>query len=89
MKAYGGVDVYTHVFMTSALVRGEWSVSRRGDIYVYYNMFCPLSSNTFVHSPFDSSAISPYTGQCITYGRGCIVLLSNDPIYIVQIGEPG
>jgi hypothetical protein len=30
MKAYGGVDVYIHVFLTSALVGGEWSVSRSG-----------------------------------------------------------
>jgi hypothetical protein len=30
MKAYGGVDVYTyiHIFLTSALVGGEWSASR-------------------------------------------------------------
>jgi hypothetical protein len=28
MKMYGGVDVYTHVFLTSALVGGEWSASR-------------------------------------------------------------
>jgi hypothetical protein len=28
MKAYGGVDVYTHVFFISALVGGEWSASR-------------------------------------------------------------
>jgi hypothetical protein len=25
MKAYGGVDVYVHIFFTSALVGGEWS----------------------------------------------------------------
>jgi hypothetical protein len=25
MKAYGGVDVYMHIFLTSALVGGEWS----------------------------------------------------------------
>jgi hypothetical protein len=28
MKAYGGVDVYIHIFLTSTLVGGEWSVSR-------------------------------------------------------------
>jgi hypothetical protein len=27
MKAYGGVDVYIHVFLTSALLGGEWSAS--------------------------------------------------------------
>jgi hypothetical protein len=30
MKTYGGVNVYTHVFLTSALVGGEWSASRPG-----------------------------------------------------------
>jgi hypothetical protein len=30
MKAYGGVDVYIHVFLTSAVVWGEWSASRPG-----------------------------------------------------------
>jgi hypothetical protein len=28
MKAYGGVDVYIHIFLNSALVGGEWSASR-------------------------------------------------------------
>jgi hypothetical protein len=28
MKAYGGVVVYIHVFLISALVGGEWSASR-------------------------------------------------------------
>jgi hypothetical protein len=28
MKMYGGVDVQTHVFLTSALDGGEWSASR-------------------------------------------------------------
>jgi hypothetical protein len=28
MMAYGGVDVYSHIFLTSALVGGEWSASR-------------------------------------------------------------
>jgi hypothetical protein len=28
MKTYGGVDVYSHIFLTSALVGGEWSASR-------------------------------------------------------------
>jgi hypothetical protein len=30
MKAYGVVDVQIHVFLTSALVGGEWSDSRPG-----------------------------------------------------------
>jgi hypothetical protein len=30
MKAYGGVDVYIHIFLTSTLVGGEWSASRTG-----------------------------------------------------------
>jgi hypothetical protein len=30
MKTYGGVDVQTHVFLISALVRSEWSASRPG-----------------------------------------------------------
>jgi hypothetical protein len=28
MKTYGGVDVYIHVFLTSAIGGGEWSASR-------------------------------------------------------------
>jgi hypothetical protein len=30
MKAYGGVDVYIHIFLTSVIVGGEWSASRPG-----------------------------------------------------------
>jgi hypothetical protein len=30
MTAYGGVDVLIHIFLTSALVGGEWSASRPG-----------------------------------------------------------
>jgi hypothetical protein len=30
MKVYGGVDVQIHIFLTSALVGGEWSASRPG-----------------------------------------------------------
>jgi hypothetical protein len=30
MKAYGGVDVYIHILLNSALVGGEWSASRPG-----------------------------------------------------------
>jgi hypothetical protein len=31
MKAYGGVDVYIHICLTSALAGGEWSASRPGE----------------------------------------------------------
>jgi hypothetical protein len=30
MQAYEGVDVQIHIFLTSALVGGEWSTSRLG-----------------------------------------------------------
>jgi hypothetical protein len=30
MKAYGGVDVQIHIFLTSALAGDEWSASRPG-----------------------------------------------------------
>jgi hypothetical protein len=30
MKAYEGVDVQIHIFLTSTLVGGEWSASRPG-----------------------------------------------------------
>jgi hypothetical protein len=30
MKAYGGVNLYIHIFLTSALAAGEWSDSRPG-----------------------------------------------------------
>jgi hypothetical protein len=32
VKTYGGVGVYIHVFLTSALVGGEWSALRPGEI---------------------------------------------------------
>jgi hypothetical protein len=28
MKAYGGVDIYIHAFLTSEIFGGEWSASR-------------------------------------------------------------
>jgi hypothetical protein len=30
MKAYGGVDVYIHIFLSLALAGSEWSASRPG-----------------------------------------------------------
>jgi hypothetical protein len=32
MKTYGGLDVQIHIFLTSALVGGEWSASRPGSL---------------------------------------------------------
>jgi hypothetical protein len=42
MKAYGGMDVYIHIFLTSALVGGEWSASRTG-------LFIPRETTTGNH----------------------------------------
>jgi hypothetical protein len=33
MKAYGGVDVYIHVYLISVLAGGEWSASRPMPLY--------------------------------------------------------
>jgi hypothetical protein len=33
MKTYGGVGIQIHVFLTSALIQGEWSASRPGPHY--------------------------------------------------------
>jgi hypothetical protein len=30
MKAYGGVDVQSHIFLTSTLAGGEWSATHAG-----------------------------------------------------------
>jgi hypothetical protein len=30
MKAYGGVDIEIHIFLSSEIVGGEWSASRLG-----------------------------------------------------------
>jgi hypothetical protein len=30
MNAYGRVDVWSHIFLNSALFEGEWSASRSG-----------------------------------------------------------
>jgi hypothetical protein len=30
VKAYGGVDVYSHIVLTAALAEGEWPASRLG-----------------------------------------------------------
>jgi hypothetical protein len=34
MKTYGGVDVQIHIFLTLALVGGEWSASRPGTNWI-------------------------------------------------------
>jgi hypothetical protein len=34
MKAYGGVDVYIHISLTSALVVGEWPASHPGSFII-------------------------------------------------------
>jgi hypothetical protein len=42
MKAYGGADVQSHIFLTSVLAGGEWSASRPG-------RFSPGETGTGTH----------------------------------------
>jgi hypothetical protein len=42
MKAFGVVDAYINIFLTSALVAGEWSASRSG-------RFTPVESASGTH----------------------------------------
>jgi hypothetical protein len=49
MEAYGEVDVWIHVFLTSALVGGEWSASRPGRV-------------TFGERAFDTHRIGGWMG---------------------------
>jgi hypothetical protein len=56
-------------------------------LYIYYNISRPFqvivrSGSTVIHSPFYFTAISSHTDP---YGRGCIILLSNYPIYVIKI----
>jgi hypothetical protein len=34
MKTYRGVDVYSHIFLNSALAGGKWSASRPGERFL-------------------------------------------------------
>jgi hypothetical protein len=63
----------------------KWSV--RTHRYVHspqqcFGPFWPSSDNTFLRSLFYFTARSSYTGQYITYGRGYIILLHNNPMPI-------
>jgi hypothetical protein len=53
MKTYGGVDVWTHVFLTSALDGGECSASRPG-------IFTPVERAPSTH--WIGGWVSPRTG---------------------------
>jgi hypothetical protein len=37
MKAYGGLDIQIHIFLTSGLIGGEWSASRHGSLTAVEN----------------------------------------------------
>jgi hypothetical protein len=72
MKAYVGVDVYIHVFLTSALVGGELSASRPG-------RFTPWESVPDI--PWVGGWVGPRT-----WGRGnsCPYRDSNSDPSVVQ-----
>jgi hypothetical protein len=49
MKAYGGVDVYIHNFLTSALAGDEWLASRAG-------RFTPRERTQWIRGSVDARA---------------------------------
>jgi hypothetical protein len=67
MKAYGGVDVYIHIFLTSALAGGEWSDSRSGRYipgeiaHSLNRLRYPDSSFCIVKMKIYDSCTSPFT----------------------------
>jgi hypothetical protein len=48
MKVYGKVNVFIYVFLTSALVRGEWSASRPGPFTPEKEPPVPIEREVFV-----------------------------------------
>jgi hypothetical protein len=65
MEAYGGVDVYIHVFLTSALIGGEGSASRPG-------CFTPGERASITHWIW--GWVGPRTGQDVTDKRKFLIL---------------
>jgi hypothetical protein len=57
MKAYGEADVYIPIFLTLALVGGEWSASRSG-------RFTPRESDSGAHWIGGWVASPNQSGQC-------------------------
>jgi hypothetical protein len=53
MKTYGGVDVQIHIFLTLALVGGEWSAS-------HLSQFTPVEIATGTH--WIGGWVGPRTG---------------------------
>jgi hypothetical protein len=53
MKAYGGVDVYIHIFLTFALDAGEWSQSRPVHLLKYGQVPNREEAVNFLNANFD------------------------------------
>jgi hypothetical protein len=90
MKTYGGVDVYIHIYLTSALFGGEWLASRPG-------RFTPEERAPGIH--FIGCWMSPRTGlddvekrKFLTLPRLEIRLLGrparNQSLYRLRIPAP-
>jgi hypothetical protein len=70
MKAYGVVDVYIHIFLTSALVGGEWSASRPG-------RFTPGGKVTGTH--WIGGWVDPIAGLDVVEKRKLLTLPGLEP----------
>jgi hypothetical protein len=65
MKAYGGVGVQIHIFLTSALAGGEWSASRFG-------RFTPGEKAISTH--WRGGWVDPRAGLDNVEKRKCLIL---------------
>jgi hypothetical protein len=76
MKTYGGVEVQLHTFLTSALVGGEWFVSRAG-------CFTPGERAPGTH--WERGRVNPRAGLDAVRKTGTSLPESNTDFTVLQL----